>query len=157
MMEGMSAVGSAVAVALEKSHHRFAPTKVRACRFRSQFDSSIVGSSSRVSMEGSFDKCPPEARELEARESMAKPGIEDIEREAMVRKKRIIEAGGREEKSPGMENSPPGIQELMDMMDYDDAAEWQQICDDAAEWQQICDVLRKKQKRDEMKSGGPET
>ena len=74
-----------------------------------------------------------------------------------MRKKRESEAGGREEKSPGMETSPPGIQELLDMMDYDDAAEWQQICDDAAEWQQICDVLRKKQKRDEMKSGGPET
>ena len=93
------------------SHHGVAPTTVRAFRFRSQFDSSIVGSSSRVSMEGSFDKCPPEARELEARESMAKPGIEDIEREAMVRKKRIIEAGGREEKSPRKEEDSPGVTE----------------------------------------------
>ena len=49
-----------------------------------------------------------------------------------------------------MENSPPGIQELLDMMDYDDAAEWQQICDDLRE-----KLLRKKQKRDEMKFGGP--
>ena len=89
---------------------------------------------------------------MEARESRAtKPGIEAMEREAMVRKKREIEAGGREEKSPGMEDSPPGVQELMDMMDYDDAAEWQQICDDLREKE-----LRKKQKRDKMKSGGPE-
>ena len=43
------------------------------------------------------------------------------------------------------------IQELLDMMDYDDAAEWQQISDDLRE-----KLLRKKQKRDEMKSGGPE-
>ena len=50
-----------------------------------------------------------------------------------------------------MENSPPGIQELLDMMDYDDAAEWQQICDDLRE-----KLLRKQQKRDEMNSGGPE-
>ena len=68
-----------------------------------------------------------------------------------LRKKREIEAGGREEKSPGMENSPPGIQELLDMMDYDAAAEWQQICDDLREKE-----LKKKQKRDEMKCGGPE-
>ena len=68
-----------------------------------------------------------------------------------LRKKREIEAGGREEKSPGMENSPPGIQELLDMMDYDDAAEWQQICDDLRE-----KLLRKQQKRDEMNSGGPD-
>ena len=43
------------------------------------------------------------------------------------------------------------IQELLDMMDYDDAAEWQQISDDLRE-----KLLRKKQKRDEMKSGGLE-
>ena len=68
-----------------------------------------------------------------------------------LRKKRESEAGGREEKSPGMENSPLGIQELLDMMDYDAAAEWQQICDDLRE-----KLLRKQQKRDEMNSGGPE-
>ena len=50
-----------------------------------------------------------------------------------------------------MEISPPGILELLDMMDYDAAAEWQQICDDLRE-----KLLRKQQKRDEINSGGPE-
>ena len=68
-----------------------------------------------------------------------------------MRKKRELKGGGREETSPGMENAPPGIQEVMDMMDYDDAAKWQQICDDLREKE-----LKKKQKRDEMKCGGPE-
>ena len=63
-------------------------------------------------MEGAIDNCPPETRaQLEARESMAKPGIEAMEREAMVRKKRIIEAGGREEKSPRKEEDSPGVTE----------------------------------------------
>ena len=49
---------------------------------------------------------------MEARESRAtKPGIEAMEREAMVRKKREIEAGGREEKSPRIEEDSPGVTE----------------------------------------------
>ena len=47
---------------------------------------------------------------MEAREAMAKPGIEAMEREFMVRKKRIIEAGGRR-KSPRKEEDSPGVTE----------------------------------------------
>ena len=86
---------------------------------------------------------------MEARESRAtKPGIEAMEREAMVRKKREIEARGREEKSPRMEEDSPGVKEVMDMMNYDTAAEFQHILNDLREEKE------RKQKRDEMKKSG---
>ena len=83
-------------------------------------------------------------------ESRAKPGIEAMEREAMVRKKRIIEAGGREEKSPRKEEDSPGVKEVIVAMMHDDTA---------AAFHKIKDFLKeqeeRKQKRDDMKSGGP--
>ena len=65
-----------------------------------------------------------------------------------MRKKREIEAGGREEKSPRMEEDSPGVKEVMDMMNYDSAAEFQQILNDLRQEKE------RKQKRDEMKKSG---
>ena len=45
----------------------------------------------------------------------------------------------------------PGMKEVMDMMDYDTAAEFQHILNDLREEKE----RKKNQKRDEMKSGGP--
>ena len=66
-----------------------------------------------------------------------------------MRKKREIEAGGREEKSPRMEEHSPGVKEVIDMMNDDTAAEFQHILNDLREEKE-----ERKQKRDEMKKSG---
>ena len=108
-------------------------------------------------MEGTIDNWPPETMaQLEARESSraTKPGIEAMEREAMVRRKQKKRdemkyggPGALGKCSPGMEDFP-GREELMEVMEEMDN-------DGAAEFLRIRAATKLRKNRDETNYGGP--